>query len=161
MKQRPERKYSLGFRSMSGACSGVSSQCSSRRSSQNGQPARAGLEERDAELREAVQDAAHGERHDRDHLADGVREGVHLEARLPAVDADRHLVDRLAAAVDADRDAELLGRLPHDVEARIVEVLVAHVLRRDHADHAELGHGAAQLGRGRLRGRSSAASRPT
>src|SRR3989442_2774014 len=36
MKQRPERKYSLGLRSMRGACSGVSSQCSSRRSSQKG-----------------------------------------------------------------------------------------------------------------------------
>src|SRR5213593_904020 len=36
MKQRPERKYSLGLRSISGACSGVSSQCSSRRSSQKG-----------------------------------------------------------------------------------------------------------------------------
>src|SRR3989442_1045014 len=36
MKQRPERKYSLGARSITGACSGVSSQCSSRRSSQKG-----------------------------------------------------------------------------------------------------------------------------
>src|SRR5438093_2728889 len=36
MKQRPERKYSLGLRSIRGACSGVSSQCSSRRSSQKG-----------------------------------------------------------------------------------------------------------------------------
>src|SRR2546430_1258760 len=36
MKQRPERKYSLGFRSIPGACSGVSSQCSSSRSSHVG-----------------------------------------------------------------------------------------------------------------------------
>ena len=55
---------------------------------------------------------------------------------------------RLAAAVHADRGAEALGLRPDDVEARVVEVLVANVLRRDHADQAELGHGAAQLGRG-------------
>ena len=146
MKQRPERKYSLGLRSMCGACSGVSSQCSSRRSSQNGSQPTLASRKRDAQLGEAVQDAADGERHHREHLPDGVREGVDLEARLEAIDADRHLVDRLAAAVDADGDVEALGLAPDDVEARVVEVLVAHVLRRDHADHAELGDRAAQLG---------------
>src|SRR5262249_48206570 len=115
------------------------------------QPAGAGLEERHAQIREAMEDAAHGERHDRDHLTHGMGEGVHLETGLPAVDANRHLVDGLAAAVHAHRDAEVLGRLPHHVEARVVEVLVADVLRRDHADHAELADAASQLGGGRRR----------
>src|SRR5262245_4596813 len=114
------------------------------------QPAGAGLEEGDAQLREAMEDAAHRERHDGDHLADGVGEGVHLEPRLPAVDPERHLIDGLTAAVHAHRDAEVLGRLPHHVEARVVEVLLADVLGRDHADHAQLADAAAQLGGGRL-----------
>src|SRR5947199_7301912 len=115
-----------------------------------GEPADAGLQESDAQLRKAVQDAAQREGHDRDHLPDGVREGVHLEPGAPPVDADRHLVDRLPAAVDADRDAEAFSLGPDHIEAPIIEVLLADVLRGHHADHAELGDGAAEFGGRRL-----------
>jgi hypothetical protein len=77
-----------------------------------------------------VDDAADDQRHERQHVAHRVRHRVHLEAGVVAVDADRELIGRLAAAVDADGRAELLGLGPDDVEARVAEVLVADVLRR-------------------------------
>ena len=98
-----------------------------------------------------MEDAAHREAVERDHVPERVGEGVHLEAGVEAVDADGELIRRLPAAVDADRDPEPLGLRPHHVEGRVVQVLLPHVLGDDHAHQAELGGGAAELRHRRLR----------
>src|SRR5262249_12704749 len=71
-------------------------------------------------------------------------------ARPLPVGPEPPLTDGPTAAVHAPPHAESLGPLPHHVEARVVEFLLADVLGRDHADHAEPADATAQLGRGRL-----------
>jgi hypothetical protein len=77
---------------------------------------------------------------------------VDAETRVEALDHERSLPGRLAAAVRADRDAEPLGGPPDDVEGGIVQVLVADVGRR-HQSHEALAllDAALQLLGGELR----------
>ena len=116
----------------------------------------------DAQLREAVQDAADRERHHRHHLADRVREGVHLEARV-ASGRRRSAPGRWPGRRRARRPRRPSSSAVRHTTSKlgIVEVLVAHVLRRDHADHAELRDARGAARPPPPRGRSSAAWRPT
>ena len=110
-----------------------------------GHPARARLEVGDAQLREALEHALHHHARELDDLRDRMLERVRLGEAVEEVDAQA----RRGRAVQRDRHVEALGLLVERPERRIPQGL-AHAklgaVRAEHrADHAELGHGAAQL----------------
>jgi glucose/arabinose dehydrogenase len=98
------------------------------------EPAAAGLEEHDAQAREALEHAAADHRHAHQHVAE--REGGHTAAGRPVVEVTRADVERGSRArMEADRHVELRERLPQ----RIVELVVQRVDADGIGVH---GHGA-------------------
>ncbi len=145
MKQRPDRKYSLGLRSMFGACSGVSSQCSSSRSSQNGsQPVFAS--------RNATR--SFGKRCRMPPTVNAITAIIWPTGCVKACTSRR--VDQRSTPTGTWSMAwpppcthtatPSSSAVRHTTsKRRVVEVLLAHVLRGHHADHAVLRDAAPQL----------------
>ena len=114
------------------------------------QPANTGFEKADAQLGEAGEDSADREVEDRLHGAERVRERMNAETRVEALDCEWDLPRSLPTTVRTHGDVEALRGFPHDVVARVVEVLLSNVGGSDHADEAVLRDAPLELfGRGR------------
>src|SRR5262245_4070121 len=113
------------------------------------QPPGRPFEERAAQLRVAVEDAAGGHARDRAHELDRVanRVGDRVEIGVPDVALPGVVFERgVAGRMEADGHVELFELVPERLARRVVEVLaVDGVGRADHRDGAELLDAAARL----------------
>src|SRR5271168_3612218 len=87
-------------------------------------PTAARLEKGDPKFRMTIAHAAPDHTHRRQHHFHRMADDVAGAAALEAVDADRRHAAR-CALVKADREIEILGRLPEWLVTRIVDHLVA------------------------------------
>src|SRR5687767_1744809 len=100
-------------------------------------PAAPGLEEREAQVREALGDALEDHRRELPHLAERVRAGVGLDELREQLDAGA--AEGRSGGVDADHHVEPLRRLVDRREARVAEQ-VATVSGQHGAREPELAH---------------------